>query len=270
MDLSIIIVSFNVKNLLINCLNSIFHSGDNFLKEIILIDNNSEDGSREYINELTRLQINGLKIKTVLNKKNLGFARAVNQGIRLAKGKYILLLNPDTQVKKDSLEKLINFANTHPEAGAIGAQLVNPDNSIQPSVYHFPSCWRAILEFWLGKKGAYEKYVPSENKALVVDAVTGAAMLILRKIFEKVGLFDERYFMYFEDLDFCRRVKRAGFKVYYLPEVKILHHHGQSAVKVGGQAYKWLSQSSKIYNGILKYWCLTGIIWLGEKWRKRK
>jgi GT2 family glycosyltransferase len=270
MDLSIIIVSFNVKNLLRNCIDSIFRSRDGFLKEIILVDNNSEDGSKQYINELTKLRINGLKIGAVLNKKNLGFAKAVNQGIKIAKGKYILLLNPDTQVKKDSLEKLIDFAEEHPEAGAIGAQLVNPDNSVQPSVYHFPSCWRAILEFWFGKKGAYEKYAPLGNKPLVVDAVTGAAMLIPRKTFEKVGLFDERYFMYFEDLDFCRRVKKAGLKVYYLPEAKILHHHGQSAVKVGNQVYKWLSQSSKIYNGILKYWCLTGIIWLGERWRKRE
>jgi len=270
MDLSIIIISFNVKDLLKNCINSLLKSGDNFLKEIILVDNNSKDGSKRYINELTRLRINGLKIRAVLNKKNLGFAKAVNQGIRLAKGKYILLLNPDTQIKKDSLEKLINFAETHPEAGVIGAQLVNPDNSIQPSVYHFPSCWRAILEFWFGKKGTYEKYAPSGSEAIEVDAVTGAAMLIPRKTFEKIGLFNESYFMYFEDLDFCRRVKRGGLKVYYLPEAKILHYHGQSAAKVGGCAYQWLSQSSKIYNGTLKYWLLTGIIWLGGRWRKKR
>lgn len=270
MDLSIIIVSFNVKNLLRNCINSILRSGDDFLKEIILIDNNSEDGSKQYINELTKLRINGLKIRAVLNKKNLGFAKAVNQGIKIAKGKYILLLNPDTRVKKDSLKKLVHFAEKHLETGVVGAQLVNPDNSIQPSVYHFPSFWRAILEFWFGKKGAYEKYVPSGDKAVEVDAVTGAAMLIPRKTFEKIGVFNERYFMYFEDLDFCRRVKKAGLKVYYLPEAKIFHHHGQSAAKVGDRAYQWLSQSSKIYNGILKYWILTGIIWLGERWRKRK
>jgi len=267
MDLSIILVSFNVRSLLEKCVSSLLSSGDNFFKEIILVDNNSEDESREFLRDLELKKYRNIEIKIVLNKKNLGFAKAVNQGIRVAKGKYILLLNPDTRVKKDSLEKLINFAEKNPEAGVIGAQLVNPDNSAQPSVYHFPSWWRAILEFWFGKKGAYEKYVPSGGKAVEVDAVTGAAMLISRKTFEKVGLFDERYFMYFEDLDFCRRVKKAGLKVYYLPETKILHYHGQSAAKVGNQAHQWLTQSSKIYNGIFKYWLLTGIIWLGERWR---
>lgn len=263
MDLSIIIVSFNVKNLIKECIESILKTKNGFIYEIIIVDNASTDESVEAVKGL---RVRGLRI--IENKKNLGFAKAVNQGIKSAKGDYILILNPDTKVKTDSLKKILNFAKSHPEVGIVGAKLINPDGSIQPSVYHFPSLKRAFLEFWLGKKGEYEKYAPLTKNPLEVDAVTGAVMLISKRTIEKVGLFDERYFMYFEDLDYCRRVKRAGLKVFYFPEAPVLHYHGQSAIKVGNQARKWLVESSKIYNGILKYWLLTFIIWSGQKWRK--
>ncbi|MGB9911230.1 MAG: glycosyltransferase family 2 protein [Microgenomates group bacterium] len=263
MDLSIIIVSFNVGKLLKECIESILKNKNELSYEIIIVDNASTDNSVKIVKKL------GVKeLRVIENKKNLGFAKAVNQGIKKARGDYILLLNPDTKVKPGSLKNLLSFAKSHPDVGVIGAKLINPDGSIQSSVYHFPSLWRAFKEFWLGEKGAYEKYTPLGEKPLEVDAVTGAVMLISRKTIKKIGLFDERYFMYFEDLDYCRRVKKAGLKIYYLPTVKILHHHGQSAKKVGDQARKWLVKSSKIYNGIIKYWLLTFIIWSGQKWRK--
>jgi len=288
-DLSIIIVNYNTRDLLKKCLESVISNWllaedkppafNRKLKitkpqllaaEVIVVDNGSTDGSGEYIGKLKRLRMNGLEIKTVLNKQNLGFAKAVNQGINQAQGKYILLLNSDTRVQKNSLNRLLKFAKSNPQAGIIGARLVNPDGSIQPSVYHFPSIKKAFKEFWLGEDGEYEKYVPQTQKAIEVDAVTGAAMLIPRETIKKVGFFDERYFMYFEDLDYCRRARRTGLKVYYLPEATILHHHGQSAVKVGNKAYQWLCQSSKIYNGVIKYWLLTIIIFLGRKIRRLK
>ena len=257
MDLSIIILSFNTKKLLQECLKALRNDD-----EVIVVDNASSDGSAEMVKK------DFPKVKLIKNKKNLGFAKANNQGIRRAQGEYYLLLNSDTQVKPGSLNKLIQFAKKEPEVGIIGARLINPDDSVQPSIYHFPTLWRAIREYWLGQKGVYEKYSPQGRKAVEVEAVTGAAMLIPRKTIEKVGLLDERYFMYFEDLDYCRRVRLVGFKVFYLPTAGILHHHGKSAEKVSTKAYRYLCQSSKIYHGLLKYWLLSFIIWSGQKWQK--
>ncbi len=262
-NVSVIIVSFNTKKLLRKCLASIekIETGD-WRLETIVIDNASFDGSPEMIKKEFS------QVKLIANKKNQGFAKANNQGLKIAKGDYLLLLNSDTEVRSGPLQKLGEFAQNRPQVGVVGAKLLNPDGSIQPSVYHFPTIWRAIKEYWFGLKGTYEKYAPMFEKEVGVEAVTGAAMLIPRGTIEKIGLLDERYFMYFEDLDYCRRVRRAGFKVFYLPTAEILHHHGQSAVKTGPKAYQYLIQSSKIFNGILKYNLLTLIIWLGQKWQK--
>ena len=264
MDLSIIIVNFNTRELLKECLKSLIVNGrwQMVNSEVIVVDNASKDKSPAMIKK------NFPKVKLIENRTNLGFAQANNQGIKKAKGEYLLLLNPDTRVEPGSLEKLIQFAQKHPEAGIVGAKLINPDGSVQPSVYHFPTLGRATREYWLSQEGVYEKYAPKSKKAIEVEAVTGAAMLIPRKTIEKVGLLDERYFMYFEDLDYCRRIRQAGLKVYYLPEAEIIHHHGKSAAKVGSKAYQYLTQSSKIYNGFIKYYLLFLIIWIGQKWQK--
>lgn len=272
MGLSIIIVNFNTKELLKKCLESIFrvkeHESGRVEMEIIVVDNGSTDGSVEAIEARYK------DIKILRNEENLGFAKANNQGIKISKGDYILLLNSDTEVRSGALDKLVQFAEKHPDAGVAGARLLNPDGSIQPSVYHFPTIWRAIAEYWLGKRGVYEKYALTGaltgTDPVSVEAVTGAAMLIPRKTIEKVGLLDERYFLYFEDLDFCRRARETGLKIYYLPSAEVIHHHGKSAALVGSQAYKWLCQSSKIYNGKLKYSLLYFIIWIGQKWQRFK
>ncbi len=272
MDLSIIIVSFNTRELLKECLGSLMANKQSLSlrdgkwqmanSEVIVVDNGSKDGS------LAMVKKDFSKVNLIANRSNLGFAKANNQALRQAQGKDCLLLNPDTRVKPGSLEKLIKFVEEHPEAGTVGAKLVNPDGSVQPSVYYFPTLWRAIKEYWFGQKGVYEKYAPKGKKPVEVEAVTGAAMLIPQKMIEKIGLLDEKYFMYFEDLDYCQRVKQAGLKVYYLPEAEILHHHGQSAAKAGSKAYQYLIQSSKIYNGLIKYYLLFLILWIGQKWQK--
>jgi len=263
-DLSIIIVSFNTKELLKNCLKSLMTYGQWLMAngEVIVIDNASKDSSSEMVKKEFP------KVKLIVNKHNLGFATANDQGIKASKGESVFLLNSDTEVKPGALEKLVEFIQSHSEVGVIGARLLNPDGSIQPSVYHFPTIWRVIKEYWFGLKGSYEKYVPMFEKEVEVEAVTGAAMLIPKKTIERIGYLNERYFFYFEDLDYCRRVRRAGFKVFYLPTAEILHHHGQSATKAGSKAYQYLVQSSKIYNGTLKYWLLTSVIWTGQKWQK--
>ena len=227
MNVAVIIVSFNTKELLRKCLASIekMETGncpaerDPALREkleTIVIDNASSDGSPEMIKKEFS------QVKFIANKKNQGFAKANNQGLKIAKGDYLLLLNSDTEVRPGTLQKLEEFAQNRPQAGVVGAKLLNPDGSIQPSVYHFPTIWRAIKEYWFGLKGSYEKYAPTFEKEVEVEAVTGAAMLIPKKTIERIGYLNERYFFYFEDLDYCRRVRRAGLKVFYLPTAEIL------------------------------------------------
>lgn len=262
MDLSIIIVSFNTKALLRQCLKSLILKPKTqpLTPEIIVVDNGSTDGSVEMLRKW--------KVKLIENKENLGFARAVNQGIQKSKRKYLLLLNSDIIVRSGSLRAMVNFAGTHPLAGVVGGRLLGPGGSVQASVYHFPTFLRAIREFWFGREGVYQKYVPRGEKPMVVDAVVGAAMLIPRKIIKEIGPLDERYFMYFEDLDFCRRVKKVGYHTYYLPEAEFVHYHGASGKKIPGLTHQWLVQSSKVYNGTLRYYLLTLVIWLGQKWQK--
>jgi len=280
MDLSVVIVSYNTEELLKRCLESLIIQDTRYKiqdTEVIVVDNGSEDGSKEYLKSQKskvkpacagRTTTQNLKLKIILNDRNLGFAKANNQGIKEAQGEYILLLNSDTEVKSGALEKLIEFAKEHPEAGVIGARLLSLDSSIQPSVYHLPTIWRAIREYWLGQKGTYEKYAPTVSRAVSVEAVTGAVMLIPRKKIGKIGLLDERYFMYFEDLDYCRKVKRAGFKVYYLPTAEIIHRHGASGQEIPDQTRQWLVQSSKTYHGPLKHYLINFIIFTAQKWQK--
>ena len=280
-DLSIIIVNYDTKALLKQCLESVLSIKYQVLSiEIIIVDNNSTDGSVEYLLG-SGFQVTGIsKSKTrnqkpetrnlilIRNDRNLGFAAANNQGIKIARGECILLLNSDTIVRKGALEKLVAFAQRTPDAGVVVARLLNPDGAIQPSCYHSPSISGAMKEFWLGEKGAFSKYAPRGKKPVAVDAAVGAAFLISKKTIEKIGFLDERYFMYFEDLDYCRRAWWAGLKVYYLPEAEIIHSHGASGKKLDQQPNKWLIQSSKIYYGILKHYLINLIIWSGQKWQK--
>lgn len=280
MDLSIIIPSFNTKELLRQCLRSVISDQWSVVSkkpvtEIIVVDNGSTDSSVEMLKKLqtskkpaTRDSFGMPKLQVFFNKENLGFAKAVNRGIKKAKGEYILLLNSDIIVQPGALKAMVDFAKTHLLVGVVGGRLLDPDGSVQASVYHFPSLIRAIREFWFNQKDTYQKYTPHSDQPVVVDAVTGSTMLIPKKIIDEIGLLDERYFMYFEDLDYCRRVKKAGYKTYYLPSAQFAHYHGASGEKIPELTHQWLVESSKLYNGFLKYYLLTLIIWLGQKWQR--
>ncbi len=241
MEISIIIVNYKAGKLLAKCLDSIREFPPKVSYEVIVIDN---------------------------NKNNVGFARGVNKGIRKSEGRYILLLNPDTEVKEGSIDRLYEFAETHPDAGVVGPKLLNPDGSIQHSVFNFPTILWAFVAFWLGDKAKYEKYSPKEIS--VVDAVMGAAFLMTPPALKKVGMLDERYFMYYEDLDYCKRVRKAGLKVYYLPTSEVMHHHGMSGKNLLPDEEQWrrLIPSSKIYHGVIRHSLLNFVIWSGQKWQK--
>lgn len=267
MVISVIIVSYNTKDLTLKCIDSVFSSQGSLDLEVIVVDNGSSDGSLEELRDL--LKSKSGKLKLIENGQNLGFSKANNQGIKEARGKYILLLNSDTIVKDDSLNKLVGFAEKTPDAGVIGPRLLNSDGSVQPSCFYLPTIGKAVKEFWFGQKGIFEKYSPKGDSPQEVEAVVGAAFLITPKAKEKVGALNEKYFFYFEDLDYCRKVRSIGLKVYYFPGAEVVHYHGISGKNEGSKKQKdRLVESSKIYHGIIGYYILTGIIWGAQKWRK--
>ncbi len=267
-DLSVIIVSFNTRDLILDCLKSIEEEGSKLSIEVIVVDNNSSDESRE---ALQQLKAKNLKLITIFNNENLGYAKANNQGIKIARGKYIFLLNSDTLVHKKSLGTLVEFAQKTPDVGVIGSKLLNIDGSLQPSCYNFPTIKNAISEYIFGKKGLFDKFAPKGNKSITVDALVGAAFLITPEARKKVGVLDERYWAYFEDIDYCRQVWKVGLRVYYLPASVITHYHGASFKKAtSDEAIRWrrLIPSSKIYHGLIGHYMINSVIWLGQKWQK--
>jgi GT2 family glycosyltransferase len=224
MDLSIIIVNWNTKNLLIQCLESVYQTIKRIEMEVFVVDNGSIDGSVVAAKERFP------EVKFIQNEINLGFAMANNQALRLAKGRYLLLLNPDTQVKKGAIERLISFMDAHSEAGGAGAQLLNSDGSRQNSIANFPSLATELLNKSL-LRWLFPKAFPGKERnypePIEVDSVIGACMIIRRDAIEQVGLLDEDYFLFLEETDWCYRMKRVGWKIYHVPQAEIYHFQGK-------------------------------------------
>lgn len=268
--LSIVIVNLNTRDLTVECIRSIEKEAKDLSFEVFLTDNGSNDGSVEAFQKITKEQYWKDRFTLILNDNNTGYAKANNQGIRKATGKYILLLNNDTVVHRDALQNLVKFANATPDAGVIGSRLLNIDGTLQMSCYHFPTITNAIKEYWLGQKGLFEKFAPRGETPVTVDSVVGAAFLITPKAKERVGILDERYFAYFEDIDYCRQTWKNDLKVYYLPESVITHYHGATFKKLANENERWkkLIPSSKIYHGFFKHYLINAILWAGQKWQK--
>ncbi|MBN2571587.1 MAG: glycosyltransferase [Ignavibacteriales bacterium] len=234
-DISIVIVNFNVKDALDNCLSSIYKSNTSSHNlEIFLVDNNSFDGSVELIKKKYP------HIQLIENNKNLGFSKANNIALKLVNGKYILILNPDTILEEGTFQKLIDFINNNPKTGVVTSKLIKANGKLDPACKRsFPSL-RVALPRLLGlsklfpKSRIFGKYNLSyldENKIHEVDAVNGAFMFMPKNVLDEVGLFDEDYFMYGEDIDLCFRIKKKGYKIFYLPEVNTIHLKGESTRK---------------------------------------
>jgi hypothetical protein len=230
MDLSIIIVNWKVRYLLEKCLRSIFEQPKNISFEVFVVDNNSGDGSVEMVREKFP------QVDLTSSTENLGFAKGNNLAIKKAAGRYILLLNPDTEILENALEKMVRFMDVHPECGVSGCKLLNPDLSLQPSVRAFPDLASQIfillkIHHLLPHTKAMYKYLVQNfdyEKMQEVDQVMGAFMMIRREVIEKIGMLDENFWIWFEEVDFCKRAKSAGWKILYTPEAKIIHHFGQS------------------------------------------
>lgn len=218
-DFSIIIVNYNTRELLRACLDSIHRSSGRTQYEIIVIDNDSSDGSIEML----RSGYRGVSI--IENNDNIGFARACNQGIRASSGRFIILLNSDTEVFPDTLENLSKFIiedMTGPGAGIVGCRILNPDGSLQYSAGSFPTLWSTVLDMF--RPYHERKYLlTGYDREHEVDWVTGAFLVIDRKVIEDVGELDEHFFMYYEEVDLCLRAKKSGWKVIYTPRLSIIH-----------------------------------------------
>jgi len=230
-DLSIVIVSYNTIDFLKKCLESIFETAKDFSFEIIVVDNNSTDGSSKMVSE------NFKNVNLIKNSKNLGFSKANNQGVKKSKGRFVLFLNADTLVYENTLKKMIDFMDITKNAGASTCKLVLPSGNIDDASHRgFPTPWNAFSHFsGLSKTfgetksfGGYNLGYLDFNTTHEIDALAGAFMLVRRNAGEEVGWWDEDYFFYGEDLDFCYKLKQNGWKIYYVPQVSILHYKGVS------------------------------------------
>ena len=233
-DLSIIIVSWNVRELLQNCLHSVLAQQELVQRplrlQIIVVDSASSDGSQAMLAEQFP------QVELIACSENVGFPRGNNMGLERANGRYILLLNPDTVVHQDALAKMVTYLEENPQVGVVGAQLLNADGTVQSSRRRFPTLWTAFFEStWLqphAPQAVLDHYYVrdvADGETAVVDWVMGACLMTRQDVVTQVGGLDEAYFMYSEELDYCRRIKQAGWQVVYYPPAKVTHFLGKSS-----------------------------------------
>lgn len=230
-DVSIIIVNYNVKHFAEQCLKSIYASGGNLNLEVFIVDNASEDGSVEY------LERRFSNVIIIVNSENIGFGRANNIALSRAKGKYILILNPDTLLGEDSLAQLVGYMESHPRAGAIGPKILTRYGGFDVSSKRgLPTPWVAftrisgLSRFFPRSRlfGKYDLLYLDPDQPAEVDSLVGSCMMIRSNVYSEVGGFDEDFFMYGEDIDWCYRIMLAGWEIHYAPVTKIVHFRGES------------------------------------------
>ena len=226
-DISIIIVNYNVKEYIIDCIQSIKRwTPEKISYEIIVIDNKSEDGS------VWALTSKFPEITIIKNKQNIGFSRAINKGAEMAQGTHLFFLNPDTLLIEDSLTKLVSFLNEHNRIGIVGPALVNQNEKVQQSFWKFPTLLTAVLEIYhLDFLNKYKNYIyRNKSEYIYADSVSGGAFFLKKSLFNELnGFIDNLFWM--EDMDFCKRASSLGYKVAYLSQTKLIHYIGKSSEK---------------------------------------
>lgn len=258
-ELSIITVGYKSEKTIGPFLDSIQKNRDGISKEIIVVDNYPVDKGASVAEK------HSLKPRVIRNTENVGFSTAINQGIKVSQGKYILIINPDTRIIGSALKYLLDFAKKTPKLGAVAPRLLNNDGQIQPSCSKFPTIWNAIKYNFFGCKNCFKKYNPGDQTVQVEVAVM-AAFLVPKSTFDYVGGLDERFFLYYEDVEFCRRLFQFGLPVYYLPAAKIQHAHGASGNFVSHLKSPLLA-SARIYYGTFYSSLLNIVLWFGHKWQ---
>jgi GT2 family glycosyltransferase len=282
--LSIIIVSYNTKDFLIQCLTSIFEQTASLDFEVIVVDNNSMDES------IREVKAKFPQVRVVVNETNQGFAKASNQGLRLMKGKYALLLNPDTVVLNNALSKMVKFMEEHKRTGILGCQILNGDGSLQRAAFPPPSLWTSITSklnlgrFLPGGASHYYRYhlerlfpphltncyydhkYKISQKPFRVGWVSGASLLIRKNTIKDVGFLDENLFLFGEDADWCCRAREKNWGVMLMPQAQIIHFGGMSTseflfISIGSSYYSRLYFAKK-YFGCLAVFTLRCISFL--------
>jgi N-acetylglucosaminyl-diphospho-decaprenol L-rhamnosyltransferase len=228
-DLSIVLVCWNNKDYLEPCLHSLYDSGLRSTFDVVAVDNGSTDGSQEML----RLKFSDILI--IQNDHNVGLGKASNQGIEVTGGRYVLLLNNDTIVNGPSLDAMVQFLDEHPEAGAVGGQLLNPDGTVQSCYNKFPSLHEEFLiatrlgeRLWPGYPANID-----DTQVRSVDWMGSACLMLRRAALDRVGLLDEEYFIYGDEADLQHRLKKASWQMFYLPHATTIHYGGRSMTRWG-------------------------------------
>lgn len=250
-ELSVVIVTYNSGRSITDCLKSIAKNIKVPL-EIVVVDNNSTDDTVKKINDC------GVRVKLIELDENKGFSKGNNIGAEATLGKLLFFLNPDTKITKFDFGEVESLLKK-PENGMVAPKLVLPSGQTQKSVTHLPTIKNAFLEYWLGVKNIYKEYAPDTNLPVEVEAVYGAALILRKDLFTKIGKFNEKYFLYFEDLDLCRALKDSGYKIIYLPSVVIEHEVGASG-KTNPRTQSLFLQSAKSYHGAFNYFIINSIL----------
>lgn len=250
-QLSIIIVSWNVRDLLRKCLQSIYKQTKTPF-EIIVIDNASRDGSADMVAEEFS------EVELIRNEKNKGFAAANNQGVAKAKGSYVIFLNDDTEILAHALDRMVAFLQAHDSVGIAGARLLNPDKSIQigtarmfPTLKILVTMLLGLHSFLMKKKWLRDYYMTAAKfkRTVNVDQVMGASLMTRMELLRRVGSFDEKFWIWFEEVDLCKRYKDAGYQVKVVADAEIIHHKGKSFVQtVKIKKHFYLSRSMIVYS----------------------
>ncbi len=262
-DLSVIIVSWNVRDLLAECLESVHASAPD--AEVIVVDSASSDGSAQMVRERFPW------VELIAERENVGFTRGNNIALARARGRHVLLLNPDTVVHGDALARMVAYLDAHPQVGIVGPRVLNADGSTQSTRRRFPTLATAFFEStWLQgyapRRLLARYYVQDQPDAgtFEVDWVQGCTLMARRAVYEQIGGLDEGYVMYSEELDWCKRAKLAGWRVVYLGEARITHYGGQSSAQVPARKHIYFQQSKiryfRKFHGRAAAWTLRAFL----------
>ncbi|MBI2011648.1 glycosyltransferase family 2 protein [Candidatus Daviesbacteria bacterium] len=265
--LSVVIVNYNTANLVKALLKSIYDKKSGIYKqstEVVVLDNGKLNPVGSFMKDYPQARY-------IENPENTGFSGGYNRAMKFTRGEYILMLNSDIEVLENSLAEITKATEEFKGEAVLGGRLYFPDMSNQDSVFNLPTITGAFKEYFLAQKGAYFMYLPLGDKPVKVQCLVMACFLIPRKILNRVGYLDEDKFIFFEDVEYCRRLKEYEVPIYFIPTAKFIHHHGASTKKLKeGEAYKQLVKSSKDYHGKIYYFLLTSVLWLGQKLGKVK
>ena len=284
-DLSIVILSYNSKADLARLLPSVFGSETKYSYEVIVVDNGSSDGTPDWLISL----FDGRQKVILIRNQNNGFAHGNNLGIRQAQGKYILILNPDTEFKPDTLQIMLEFMENHSDVGISTCKVVLPDGKLDLACRRrFPNPWNSFLRLIGLSATEYNMLDTDEDQSMEIDSCMGAFMMVRREALEKINnlspalpklgeganiekAFDEAFFMYGEDLDLCWRAKESGYKVWYYPNTSITHYKGSASLKTPFKALRWFHEAmwifyKKHYKNSYPF-ILNWLVWLGIKLR---